>query len=338
MYTDAYISVKSFITKLGKDRIYTFSATAAFFLILSIFPFLVLLLNLIQYTPLTQEYLINRINYMLPDIIAPLLNTIIQEIYSTHGTALMIVSAVGAVWSASKGILALIRGVNVCFNINDRRNYFIVRLWSSFYVFVVLIMLIFLLILVVFGTMIYGVIRPYLGGINDAIRFVVQKKYPISIFILTLLFMLAYKFLPARHNKFFRMFPGALLAAVGWVILSGLLSFYVKFFPSFSLTYGSLSLFIVLMLYLYFGMYIVFICAEINFFVNIWFEQQKRKRKHNKALKYESRMATKEMNARQLKKLMRFREQAGMTAERSDIADRSVMAGDTAETQKNPKE
>lgn len=312
MYTDAYISVKSFIKKLGKDRIYTFSATSAFFLILSVFPFLVLLLTLIRYTPLTQEFLLTQIDFLLPDIIAPLISTIVKEIYGSSSGAIILVSALGAIWSASKGILAMVRGVNVCFNIQEKRNYFIIRLWCSFYLFVLLLMMIFLLILVVFGATIYSYIKDYLGGFNTIIRFIVQKKTPISITILTLLFMLAYKFLPAKHNRFFRMFPGALIASVGWVSLSNLLSLYVRFFPNFTLTYGTLTSFIVFMLYLYFGMYIVFICAEINFFVNIWFDIQAQKRNRNKAIRYENKMATREMNARQLKKLIRYRQNAGM--------------------------
>ncbi len=312
MYTDAYISVKSFIKKLSKDRIYTFSATSAFFLVLSIFPFLVLLLTLIRYTPLTQEFLLEQINFLLPDIIAPLITTIVNEIYTASSGAIILVSALGAIWSASKGILAIVRGVNVCFNIQERRNYFVIRLWSCFYLFVLLIMMIFILSLVVFGSTIYSYIKDYLGGFNAVIRFIVKTKTPISLIVLTLLFMLAFKFLPAKHNKFFRMFPGALIASAGWVALSTLLSLYVRYFPSFTLTYGTLTSFIVLMLYLYFGMYIVFICAEINFFVNIWFNIQAQKRNRNKAIRYEHKMATREMNAKQLKRLLRYRQNAGM--------------------------
>lgn len=124
--------------------------------------------------------------------------------------------------------------------------------------------------------------------------------------------MLVYKFFPAKHNRFFRMFPGAFLCSVGLVLLSALLSLYVKYFPNFSYTYGSLTAVIVVMLYLYFAMYILFVCAEFNFFMNIWFEQLYRKRLRNKARRYEQKMETRRLNAQQMRDLMRIRQKLGI--------------------------
>lgn len=313
MYTDAYLSIKSFFDKIGRDRIYTFSATAAFFFILSVFPFAILLLTVIQYTPLTQEYLLDRINYALPEIIAPIVSGMISEIFtSTSGATLIFVSAVGAIWSASKGIMAILRGVNVCFNTNDKRNYFVIRLLSCFYVFVTFVILLLMLGITAFGQSIYALVKVYLGPLNDVIHFIIVQRYPISIVVLTLLFMLVYKFFPAKHNRFFRMLPGALLAAVGWVLLSALISLYVKYFPNFTYTYGSITAVIVVMLYLYFAMYILFACAEINFFMNIWFMKLERKRLKDKARRYEQKMETRRLNAQQMRELMRIREKLGM--------------------------
>ena len=83
------------------------------------------------------------------------------------------------------------------------------------------------------------------------------------------------------------MFPGAILASGAFVGLSELLSVYVKRSPTFSYTYGSLTTFILLMLYLYFGMYIIFICAEINFYFKSMLVSEAARRKRRKAMKYE---------------------------------------------------
>lgn len=105
--------------------------------------------------------------------------------------------------------------------------------------------------------------------------------------------MLIFKFFPAKNNKFFQMFPGAVLAALGWIGLSEVLSIYIKAFPNFSVTYGSLTAFIVLMLYLYFGMYIMFVCAEINFFFKHGMEQLHLRHQRKKADKYEAHIQKK---------------------------------------------
>jgi len=304
MYTDAYLSVKSFIQKLGRDRLYTYSATAAFFIILSIFPFLILLLTLLQYTSIEEGFILDRISFLLPDVLIPLAEQLVDEVYNTtSGAVVIFASAVGGIWSASKGVMALIRGINVCFNINDKRNYFSVRLLSCVYTLVLLITLIFSMVMLVFGSAIYNSIKPILGNLSAVIVFVLKNRLLVSLALFLLLFAVMYTVLPAKSNKFHRMIPGALIAAGGWIGLSTLISLYVKIFPNFSYTYGSLTSFILLMLWLYFGMYIIFICAEINFYINSLLDAWQIKRSRDKAIKYENRKNAKEHRVHQREQL-----------------------------------
>ena len=91
---------EEFFQKIGKDRIYNYSASSAFFMILSIFPFLILIATIIKYTPLTEEFLIARIEFLLPDAIFPIIRQITEEVFSnTAGTTLILVSALGGSWS-----------------------------------------------------------------------------------------------------------------------------------------------------------------------------------------------------------------------------------------------
>ncbi|MBR5931272.1 MAG: YihY/virulence factor BrkB family protein [Lachnospiraceae bacterium] len=292
MFTNVYLFVKSFFKKIGKDRVYNYSASSAFFIILSIFPFLILTATLIKYTPLTEEFVLARFEFLLPDAIFPLIRQITEEIFSsTSGTTLILVSALGVIWSASKGVMSIIRGINVCFNINDKRNWVRLRLLSCLYTVVFIVAFVIILILLVFGSLLYNTLSGYLVTISrflSVVLFILRRRVIIALVILTFLFMLIYSRFPASKNKYFQMFPGAILAAGAFVGLSELLSVYVKYSPSFSYTYGSLTTFILLMLYLYFGMYIIFICAEINFYFKSWLQTEAAKRKRRKAMKYES--------------------------------------------------
>ncbi len=298
MFTNFYLFVKSFFDKIGKDRVYNYSASSAFFLILSIFPFLIIIMTAIQYTPLTKEFLVDRLAFLLPDPIFPLIQQIIEEIYSTtYGAAIISVSVLGGIWSASKGIMSMIRGINTCFNIDDKRNWVHVRLLSCLYTVVAMIVMIFTMVLLVFGSSIYKALLAQseeLSSFLTVVMFILRRRFVIGLFLLTLLFMLIYSIFPAKNNKFFQMFPGAVLAALGWIGLSEILSIYIKAFPNFSVTYGSLTAFIVLMLYLYFGMYIMFICAEINFFFKSAMFRWSLKRQHKKAEKYDAHIQKKQ--------------------------------------------
>lgn len=191
----------------------------------------------------------------------------------------------------------MIRGINICFNIRDHRSWVRVRLLSCLYTFVLVIAFIVIMIMLVFGSIIYNHLLntfAYMGNFLRVIMFILRRRVLIALFVLLILFMTMYSIFPAKKNKFFQMFPGAMLASGAFVGLSELISLYVKYFPNFSYTYGSLTTFILLMLYLYFGMYIIFFCAEINFHFKSWQESVSAKRQRKKAMKYEASIERKQ--------------------------------------------
>ncbi len=292
MLTNIYLFLNSFFIKLGKDRIVNYSASSAFFIILSIFPFLILLTTIVQYTPLTKDFLIERLEFLFPSPVFPLIEQIVNEIFSsTAGAAIISVSAIGGIWSASKGVMSLIRGINTCFNTEDRRTWLHVRLLSCLYTLISIIFIIFFMVLLVFGSSLYNSLQEQLGETGKflgVILFILRRRFIIGLVGLTLIFTLIYKFFPSRHNNFAKMLPGAVLAALAWVGLSGIISVYVNHFPNFTYTYGSLTSFIVLMLYLYFGIYIVFLGAEVNFFFKSEIDKSYAARQRKKVDRYEA--------------------------------------------------
>ena len=81
--------------------------------------------------------------------------------------------------------------------------------------------------------------------------------------LLIIFFALIFKMLPNRKASFKSQLPGAVLSAVSWYVFSFALSIYVEYFNGFS-TYGSLATIVLVMLWLYFCMYILLLCAETN--------------------------------------------------------------------------
>ena len=291
MIKEISLFVKSFLAKLRRDRIYNYAASSAFFIILSIFPFLILMITLMQYTPITEEFMLSLLEDFVQDPLYTILVQIIQEIYSTTaGAGVVFISALGALWSSSKGIMSMVRGLNGCFNIEDKRNYFHLRLLSCVYTIIMVIVLVFSLVLLLFGSTLYGLIRQYSAPVYTVLKFILRHSVFISVVLLTLLFAAMFCFLPAKSNRFFYMLPGAFGAAIAWILLSNILGLYVNLSPSFSYTYGSLTSFILVMLYLYFGMYIVFIAAEANQFFRLWIEKLLIRHRRKKALKYDAKM------------------------------------------------
>lgn len=266
-----YKTITRFLTRLREDQVSAFAAQASFFLMLSLFPLIILLLSAIKYTPVTKGLLLSVSVELFPDALSPLLVSIIEEMYTMSSGTIISITAIAALWSASKGILSLIRGLNYIYHIEEKRNYFHLRLISSIYTFVFVIGLSLSLLLLVFGNNIVKLLEEYSPTLYAICYTLLSFKLLHMPFILTLFFIIIYKLIPLKRYKMVNLLPGALFSALGWMLFSFFYSIYVNNYANNSYMYGSLTTVIFLMLWLYIGIYIFFIGAEINlFFMNFF--------------------------------------------------------------------
>lgn len=260
---EIYGDFKGFVKSSSEHRISTSAAEAAFFLILSLIPFLMLCLSIIHFTPVTEADVMREVTMILPDAIDPIALVVIEEIYNKSVTILSI-SAVVAVWSSARGIMALKNGLNIVYDVKEDRNYFLVRLNAMVYVVLFLAVVIMMLVLLVFGRGIQNLLEQKIATLGDFSFLIMLIRTGVSLFVMMAFFCALYKVLPAHKFKLRQQWPGALFSSMGWFLFSFGFSFYVSNVSRISYTYGSLSTLVILMLWLYFGMYILFLGAEIN--------------------------------------------------------------------------
>lgn len=255
-----------FLRKLRDDSVSAFAAQAAFFIILSFFPFVMFLLTLLNYLPIDAMDLKNHVSGFFPESVSLLLDTVFSELMERASGTVLSVTVIAALWSASRGMLALVRGLNAVYGYKETRNYFRVRAVSMVYTLCFAALLIVTLVLLVFGNRLYGFVMNRLPLLGEPALILLSLRSLITMSILTLFFLLLYLVIPNRKSRFFRELPGALLTAGGWLGFSFLFSFYIDHRENVSYTYGSLTAPAICMLWLYFCMYILFVGAELNDF------------------------------------------------------------------------
>ncbi|NCB93731.1 MAG: YihY/virulence factor BrkB family protein [Clostridia bacterium] len=257
--------ISGFLGRLNEDHVGAFAAQAAYFMLLSFVPFLMLLLTMIQYTPVTQNMVTTALLQIMPDTgdFRNFFLNIIQEIYG-KSTAVVPISAVLTLWSAGKGVQALTNGVNAIYHVEETRNYFVTRLRSALYTLVFIIAVVGSLILLVFGNSIQKMLTRYIPVLAKITAYIIGMRAVISIGILMLVFLMIYKILPNRKASLKNQFPGAIISAVSWSLFSLGFSMYIDISDGLSNMYGSLTTIILTLLWLYFCMFIVLIGAEIN--------------------------------------------------------------------------
>lgn len=258
------LKLYDFCVRMAKDRVGIYTAQASFFIILSIFPFFLLFLNIIGMTSITSQSIINLLNTYAPDTIKPLLIQIIEEHY-THvsGTAISI-AAIVAIWSASKGVLSVMFGLYEISKIHQNRNYFISRFISMMYTILFVFSIIITMVLLVFGNSIFNFLISLLPFLKEISVLTLILRYLVSFLILSIFFIIIYKIANFKLTTIRKTLPGAMFSSLGWLVFSYVFSIYIDNFSNMSYMYGSLTAFIILMLWIYFCIYILFIGAEIN--------------------------------------------------------------------------
>jgi membrane protein len=251
--------------EMSRDRVGTYAAEAAFFTFLSFLPFLMFGLAAVHLTPFTEADVLREVTTFLPPAIDGLAVVVINEVYD-KSTTILSISAVLAVWSASRGIMALRNGLNSVYDVRETRNYFLERFRAMAYVVCFVVMLLLVLALLVFGNGLQQYVEknhPYLLEYHLPIRLL---RTLATLLVMTAFFAVLYKFLPNRKARLKKQWKGAIFSSLGWFLYSYGFSFYIQHFSRISYTYGSLSTIIIAMLWLYFCMYIFFVGAQINAF------------------------------------------------------------------------
>lgn len=256
--------VESILEFLSPMRISVHSAYTAFFLILSVFPASMILVGVLGYTSLEVEDVLSLVAQVVPEPLLPLARRLLSGAYDATSAPLLSISAVTAVWSASRGILGLKEGLNAVYGVRERRSYLVTRGISMFYTILFVAMLVLTLVLNVFGTTILDYLHMTTNPVLLFLMDVIDFRFFLLLLLQTALFTAMYAALPDRRLGLWESFPGAVVASLGWLIFSNLFSLYVEHYPRYANIFGSLYAAALTMLWLYFCIMIVFYGGVIN--------------------------------------------------------------------------
>lgn len=250
--------------RVQQMRISAHAANAGYFIVLSVFPALVLLLSLLRYTTLDAQDLLSLFADFLPAALLPAAERLLISTYAHTSGAMVSISAIGALWSASRGIYGLLTGLNHIYGVKESRGYWHTRLLSVFYTFAFLVVLILTLILGVFGHSILSMLPQARDPLGRFLSEIIDLRFLLMLVLQTALFTAMFMVLPNRRGSFRESFPGAVLSCIGWLVFTRLFSFYVDHFSSYSNIYGSVYAVALSMLWLYCCLSIVFYGGALN--------------------------------------------------------------------------
>ncbi len=254
---DAYLSIR-------EKQIPLHAAYAGYFIILAAFPALLMLLSLLRFTGLQVEILVDMMGDFLPKALMETAESLVYSTWVNSTGTVLGLSALTALWSASRGIYGLLRGLNAVYDVWENRGYLYTRSISVVYTFLFGIVLILTLVLHVFGNAILGRLSMVDNPVVIFLVDLVDVRFFLLLILQSLIFTLMYMVLPNGRNGFGSSLPGGILSSMGWLVFSDLFSIYVEHFNRYSLIYGSVYALALGMLWLYCCLSILFYGGALN--------------------------------------------------------------------------
>ena len=257
-----FFTIRKFLKEMKKQDISAYASSSAFFIFLSFVPMLILLCSIIPFTPLTQENLTQAVVGVMPHMADELAINLISDVYQ-RSAGVLSVALIVTLWSAGKGILSVIRGLNAIHDVEEHRNYVYLRIVSMFYTLCFLVAIVIALVIMVFGNLLLDFLLGHLSGLQVILSFLLPLRYIVFWILMTFFFSALYAYLPNKKLPFKEQIPGACVTSVAWSVFSFAFSVYVEYSSAYSV-YGSMAILIIMVVWLYFCMYIVFVGAFLN--------------------------------------------------------------------------
>lgn len=253
-------------TEMQSDRLLSIAGGVAFFVLLAIFPAITALVSAygLFFNASTIANNLSLLQDIVPANVLSIVHEQAQRIAANSGRALSVGIIVGilvSLWSAMSGVKAMIDALNVIYEQQEGRNFFKLSL----------VALVFTLggfatfLLAITGVVVLPLVLAPIGLGSAAEMLTRIGRWPVLLLVLLIGLAVLYRYGPDRRAARWQWVSvGSVFAAVTWIIVSYLFSWYLASFANYNATYGSLGAVVGLMMWLWFSTIVVLLGAELN--------------------------------------------------------------------------
>ncbi|MCI1953785.1 MAG: YihY/virulence factor BrkB family protein [Ligilactobacillus acidipiscis] len=256
--------VRLVIKQFGEVNIGNTAIVTAYYSLLAIFPMLIFITNLLPMLGLKADTILPYLQTAFPSTVFSTIKPIVMDFLNNSSGSLASVTGILTIWSASRGVNALKMSINQVYGVKDYDNAITSRIFSFFMILLFAIIVIVAFVVNSFGQIVLEYLTPIFHlslGWLDAFS---KYKSLATLVIIFLVMVFLYVTLTNAKTHLRYVWPGALFAAAGWMILTQGFSIYLKYFAKSVLSYGTIGTFIVLLFWLNFSSWLILLGALLN--------------------------------------------------------------------------
>jgi membrane protein len=242
------------------------AAALSYYFVISLFPAFLLISAIVAYLPGAKPFdqVLSLMTGFVPHDSLELLRKVLATVITPNRSTLLSFGVLGTLWTASGGFAAAIEALDIAYEVEEARPFWVTRPLA-----VGLTLLVGALLLVALGVMIVG---PQFGAwlaSRTSLSWLYAAAWPYIHWIVAVLFTVLaveslYFLAPNVKQRFWATLPGAVLAVGCWIGLSYGLGIYFRSFANFNKTYGTMGAVIALMVWLYWTSFFMLVGAELN--------------------------------------------------------------------------
>ncbi|WP_248925186.1 YihY/virulence factor BrkB family protein [Paenibacillus hamazuiensis] len=256
--------VKTLWKRIGEDEAFGLAAQCAYYFLLSMFPFLLFVMSLLAYLPISSRDVLALIHQYIPQNVSAGVEIYLRDVLEIKRGGALSFGLLFSLFSASAAMDAIVLAINKAYGLPDRRSFIHSRLLAIVLTVGMLVLIATVLLLSVFGHFIGDWMHEHVRVPLDQIMWWNVLRLVVNFVLVFIVLTALYYIAPNTCLGCKDVVIGAFFAAIAWQAVSWGFAYYVQQWGNFSATYGSLGGVIVLMTWFYLTAFIIILGGQIN--------------------------------------------------------------------------
>lgn len=257
-------SFKIFIDTFQQAEVNIYAIVITYYLLLSFFPLLIALGNILPYLNLNDQNVLPYIQELLPSYVYNTVSETVSSLLKTSSGGLLSISAIGTFWAVSKGINGIRISLDKAYGVEKEKLQFLRRLFSFLMVFLLILSIFFLLLIMGFGQTVLEYVLPIFGLPEEILTTFKTLRWPLTSSVLLVILIMLYYFVPSAKVHFRTILPGAVFTTIGWMLVTQFYSIYISYFSKRINSYGAIGSVIFFILWLNIAATLIIVGGVIN--------------------------------------------------------------------------
>lgn len=246
----------------------SYAAELSFYILFSFVPLLLTAANVIVALPISQEFLVKMIENVVPGQFQHLIIVPIREYIQTVDANAILIGLAISLWPVSNVFNTLQKILNTLYKTTPRKNIIMSRLFSYALTLGAVVLLALLALLFLFGTHVVAYVERLWSLDLSLLQHMMQQTGALGVLSVCIILVIMYRVIPNVNWPFRYAVPGALVATLGFLLISETYSLYLSFFAKSVTSNQTIGFFIMLMIWLYVNSLAIVVGGYVNVFVH----------------------------------------------------------------------